>query len=150
MGAVAERELGWPFGSTDGGPHSRPLVVHLEDVLVMVLPDDAAGAQALELVKHHGFADERLRLYTSEQIVAYHEEFRSERSLPERVVGTIVDDNSLMSAYVRYGEEGCSALWVQLAHRDDATSVIRSVTDLGLRQVWFHGHRGVETLTLGQ
>jgi hypothetical protein len=137
---VAERELGWPFGSTDGGPRSRPLVVHLEDVLVLVLPDDVAGAQAL--------ADDRLRLYTSEQIVAYDEAFRSERSLPERVVGTLVDDNPLMGAYRRYGEEGCSALWVQLAHRDDATSVIRSLTDLGLRQVWFHGRRGVETLRL--
>ena len=148
MGAVAERELGWPFGSTDGGPQSRPLVVHLEDVLVMILPDDAAGAQALELVNQHGIADERLRLYTAAQIVSYNEEFRAERSLPEKVVGTIVDDNPLMSAYVGYGEEGCSALWVQLAHRDDATSVIRSVTDLGLRQVWFHGRRGLETLHL--
>jgi hypothetical protein len=146
--AVAERELGWPFGSTDGGPRSRPLVVHLEDVLVMVLPDDAAGTQALELLQQHGFADERLRLYTSEQIVAYDEAFRSERSLPGKVVGTIVDDNPLMGAYVRYGEEGCSALWVQLAHRDDATAVIRSLTDLGLRHVWFHGRRGIETLSL--
>jgi hypothetical protein len=145
---VAERELGWPFGSTDGGPRSRPLVVHLEDVLVLVLPDDATGAQALDLLRQQGFADDRLRLYTSEQIVAYDEAFRSERSLPERVVGTLVDDNPLMGAYRRYGEEGCSALWVQLAHRDDATSVIRSLTDLGLRQVWFHGRRGVETLRL--
>jgi hypothetical protein len=146
---VAERELGWPFGSTDGGPRSRPLVVHLEDVLVMILPDDAAGARGLELLRAQGFADDRLRLYTSEQIVAYHEEFRSERGIAGKVVGTIVDDNPLMGAYVRYGEEGCSALWVQLAHRDDATQVIRSLTDLGLRQVWFHGRRGIETLKLG-
>jgi hypothetical protein len=115
---------------------------------VLVLPDDVAGAQALDLLRQQGFADDRLRLYTSEQIVAYDEAFRSERSLPERVVGTLVDDNPLMGAYRRYGEEGCSALWVQLAHRDDATSVIRSLTDLGLRQVWFHGRRGVETLRL--
>ena len=148
MGAVAERELSWPFGSTDGGPRSRPLVVHLEDVLVMVLPDDDAGARGLELLEQQGVPDDRLRLYTAEQIVAYHEEFRAERSLPERVVGTIVDDNPLMATYVRYGEEGCSALWVQLVHRDDATSVIRSLTELGLRQVWFHGRRGVETLPL--
>jgi hypothetical protein len=146
---VAERELGWPFGSTDGGPRSRPLVVHLEDVLVMILPDDAAGARALELLREQGFADDRLRLYTSEQIVVYNEEFRSERGIAGKVVGTIVDDNPLMGAYVRYGEEGCSAVWVQLAHRDDATQVIRSLTDLGLRQVWFHGRRGVETLRLG-
>jgi hypothetical protein len=146
---VAERELGWPFGSTDGGPASRPLVVHLEDVLIAVLDDDAAGARALEALREHGFADERLRLYSSEQIVAYDEAFRAERGLTGKVVGTIVDDNPLMGAYLRYGQEGCSALWVQLAHRDDATQVIRSLDDLGLRQVWFHGRRGVETLHLG-
>jgi hypothetical protein len=123
-------------------------VVHLEDVLVLVLPDDAAGARALELLREDGFADERLRLYTSEQIVEYNQEFRSERSLTGRLVGTVVDDNPLMSAYVRYGEDGCSAVWVQLAHRDDATQVIRSVADLGLRHVWFHGRRGIETLDL--
>ena len=146
---MAERELGWPFGRTDGGPRSRPLVVHLEDVLIMVLPDDEAGRQALELVRDLGFADERLRLYSSEEIVTYDEAFRSERGLTGRVVGTFVDDNPLMDAYRRYGEEGCSALWVQLAHRDDANQVLRSLTDLGLRQVWFHGHRGVETLRPG-
>ena len=124
------------------------MVVHLEDVLVMVLPDDAAGARAHATLREHGIPDDRLRLYTAEQIVSYHEEFRSERGLAGRVVGTIVDDNPLMDSYVRYGEEGCSALWVQLAHRDDANSVIRSLSDLGLRQVWFHGRRGVEELRL--
>lgn len=146
---MAERELGWPFGTTDGGPRSRPLVVHLEDVLIMVLPDDEAGERALALLREHGFPDDRLRLYSSEQIVAYDEAFRAERGLAGKVVGTIVDDNPLMEAYRRYGEEGCSALWVQLAHRDDANPVIRSLSELGLRQVWFHGRRGVETLRPG-
>ena len=146
---MAERELGWPFGTTDGGPRTRPLVVHLEDVLVIVLQDDEAGRQALALLRDHGFADDRLRLYSSEQIVAYDDAFRAERGLTGRVVGTIVDDNPLMEAYRRYGEEGCSALWVQLAHRDAANQVIRSVTELGLRQVWFHGRGGVEALRPG-
>ena len=146
---MAERELGWPFGTTDGGPGTRPLVVHLEDVLIMVLADDASGQRARDVLREHGFPDERLRLYSSEQIVAYDQAFRSERGLAGKVVGTIVDDNPLMEAYLRYGQEGCSALWVQLAHRDDANPVIRSLTDCGLRQVWFHGRRGVETLHLG-
>ena len=145
---MAEHELGWPFGTTDGGPSTRPLVVHLEDVLIMVLPDDDAGRRGLDAVRELGFADERLRLYTSEQIVAYDQAFRDERGLAGKVVGTIVDDNPLMEAYLRYGEEGCSALWVQLAHRDDANQVIRSLTDLGLKQVWYHGRRGVEALRI--
>ena len=118
---MAENELEWPFGSTDGGPGSRPLVVHLDDVLIAVLPDTAAGERALDVLREHGYPDERLRLYPGELIVAYDEE---------------------------YGREGCSALWVKLAHRDDANQVIRTLSDLGLRHVWFHGDRGLETVHL--
>jgi hypothetical protein len=124
------------------------LVVHLEDVLIMVLEDDAAGERARDMLCESGFPTDRLRLYSSAQIVAYDEEFRVERGLTGKVVGTIVDDNPLMGAYVDYGREGCSALWAQLAHRDDANQVIRSLRDCGLRHVWFHGKRGVETLRL--
>jgi hypothetical protein len=145
---MAESELGWPFGSTDGGPASRPLVVHLDNVLVAVLPDTAAGERAVEILREHGYPPERLRLYTGEQIVAYDEEFRAERGVTGRVVGTFVDDNPLMEEYVGYGGEGCAALWVQLAHRDDANQVMRSLTELGLRHVWFHGRRGLETVHL--
>jgi hypothetical protein len=61
----------------------------------------------------------------------------------------VVDDNEVMEAYTRYGREGCSAVWVQLRHRDDANPVIRSLSDLGLRHVWFHGRRGIEVMHLG-
>jgi hypothetical protein len=146
---VADQELGWPFGATDGGPRTRPLVVHLDNVLVAVLPDTAAGERAVTLLREHGYPDERLRLYPGELIVAYDEEFRTTRGVAGKVVGAVVDDGETMGAYVGYGREGCAALWVQLAHRDDANQVIRSLTELGLRHVWFHGRRGLETVHLG-
>ena len=146
---MAENELEWPFGSTDGGPGSRPMVVHLDNVLIAMLTDTGAGERAVDVLREHGYPDERLRLYTGEQIVAYDEEFKAARGVAGKVVGAVVDDTKTMGAYCDYGDEGCSAVWVKLAHRDDANQVIRSLRDCGLRQVWFHGKRGVETLHLG-
>jgi hypothetical protein len=145
---MAENELGWPFGSTDGGPASRPVVVHLDNVLIAVLPDTPAGEHAMVELRDHGYPDERLRLYSGEQIVAYDEAFKAARGVAGKVVGAVVDDTKTMDAYRRYGAEGCSAVWVKLAHRDDANQVIRTLSDLGLRHVWFHGDRGLETVHL--
>jgi hypothetical protein len=146
---MADEELGWPFGSTDGGPASRPLVVHLDNVLIAMVPDAAAGDRAREILAEHGFGPDRVRVYTAEQIVAYDEEFRSSRGVAGRVVGTVVDDRETMGAYVDHGREGRSAVWVQLRHRDDANPVLRSLSELGPVQVWFHGQRGLEVLKLG-
>jgi hypothetical protein len=145
---MADEQLGWPFGSTDGGPASRPLVVHLEDVMIAVLPDAAAGERAREILSEHGFGPERVRVYTGEQIVEYDEEFRASRGMAGKVVGTVVDDREAMGAYVEHGREGRSAVWVQLRHRDDANPVLRSLSELGPLLVWFHGQRGVEVLKL--
>ena len=145
---MADEELGWPFGSTDGGPASRPLVVHLEDVLIAVVPDAAAGDSAQEILAEQGFGPDRVRVYTGEQIVAYDEEFRSARGMAGRVVGTVVDDRATMGAYVEHGRDGRSAVWVQLRHRDDANPVLRSLSELDPLQVWFHGQRGLEVLKL--
>src|ERR671916_2911117 len=101
---MAESELEWPFGSTDGGPASRPLVVHLDNVLIAVLPDTASGTRALDVLRDHGYPDERLRLYTGEQIVAYDEEFKAARGVAGKVVGAVVDDTKTMGAYRDYGD----------------------------------------------
>jgi hypothetical protein len=145
---MADEELGWPFGSSDGGPASRPLVVHLENVLIAMVPDTAAGERAREILSEQGFGPDRVRVYTGEQIVEYDEAFRSGRGMAGRVVGTVVDDREIMGAYVEHGRQGRAAVWVQLRHRDDANPVLRSLSELGPLQVWFHGQRGVEALKL--
>ena len=143
---MAEEELQWPFGSTDGGPASRPLVVHLANVLIAILPDTAAGERALADLRDRGLAGERLRLYTGEQIVAYDAAFRSDRGVTSRVVGALVEDSESMDSYVEFGREGRSALWVQLDHRDEANSVIRRLVDFEVVYAWFHSGRGFESV----
>ena len=143
---MAERELKWPFGDTDGGPLSRPLIVDLENVLVVMVATDVEGEAVMDALREAGFTDAYLRFYRSEQILDFDEAFRSRRGLKERAVGALVDDADSMSKYVTYAREGCSAIWVLVEDRDDANRVIRHLADYALVYVWFHGSRGLETI----
>ena len=118
----------------------------LENVLVAMLGDAASAQRAAEALRGIGFTDETLRLYTSEQILAYDDAFRSGRGMKDRVVGAVVDDATTMGEYVAYARDGGSALWVLVEGRDDANRVIRHLVDHELKHVWFHGNRGLETI----
>ena len=143
---MAEHEPNWPFGKTDGGPHSRPLVVDLTNVLVAILANTAEGERALQSLQGFGCAAEYLRLYTSDQILAFDDIFRSDRGLKERVVGALIDDADSMTQYLAYARDGCSSLWVLVEDRHDANRMIRHLADREIIYVWFHGKRGVETI----
>ena len=142
---VTEPRSKWPFPPTDGGPRSRPRIVKLENVLIAIVADPAEAERELRAA---GFTDESLRAYTSEQVLAYDEEFRSRRGLVDRAIGSVVDDGGAMADYVEYARQGRSALWVRVAGREDANRVIRHLADHGLVHVWFHGRDGVEVLRI--
>jgi hypothetical protein len=146
---VAQPDDRWPFGTTDGGPTSRPTVVNLDGVLVAMLADDTAAAAARATLSEQGFDDDRLRLYTSEQILEYDDAFRSNRSLSGRIIGSVVDDREAMRQYVEYARNGGAALWVLAPVREDANKVVRWLAEQPVLFVWYHGHDGVETLPMG-
>jgi hypothetical protein len=139
----------WPFGTTDGKPASRPKVVDMEGVLVAILRDTAAGERARAELRDRGHDEGALRLYTPEEIVAYDEEFRADRSLTGKVIGAVVDDRDAMSEYVEYGRQGCAALWVLVPDRDDANSVVRALADQDARFVWYHGRNRIDAIPMG-
>jgi hypothetical protein len=140
----------WPFGTTDGGPASRPKVVDMEGVLVAMLRDASAGAHALETLRDRGYSDAELRLYPPEQIVAFDEEFREQRTLADKVIGVVVDDRETMSEYVDYARQGCAALWVLVPDRDDANAVVRALADEDAVFVWYHGHGRIEAIPMAE
>jgi hypothetical protein len=140
---VTEHRSQWPFPPTDGGPLTRPRVVDLSNVLVAIVADLDGAERSL---RSAGYTDECLRTYSSEQIVASDEAFRSERGPLDRAIGLVVDDREAMSEYVQYGRDGRSALWVRVTDRDDANRVVRHLLDDDLIHVWFHGERGLEIL----
>jgi hypothetical protein len=147
---MVEPEDRWPFGTTDGGPSSRPAVVDLDGVLIAILDDAAAGEHARDMLTQRGFSEQQLRLYSADQIVAYDDEFRDNRNLGGRLIGAVVDDRQAMDEYVDYARGGSSALWVLVPIREDANKVVRWLADEPVRFIWYHGHDGVETIPMGQ
>jgi hypothetical protein len=145
---MAAPEDRWPFGATDGGPESRPLVVDMTGVLIAILESTAAAEHAKAVLSEHGFDDQTLRLYTGEQIVAYDEAFRADRNLGERLVGLVVDDREAMERYVEYGRNGGAALWVLTPTREDANKVVRWLVDEKTQYLWYHSKDGVETFPM--
>jgi hypothetical protein len=140
----------WPFGTTDGGPASRPKVVDMEGVLVAMLRDASAGAHALATLKERGYSDAELRLYPAEQILAYDADFREHRTLAGKVIGAVVDDREAMGDYVDFARRGCSALWVLVPDRDDASAVVRVLADEHAVFVWYHGHGRIEAIPMAE
>jgi len=145
MADAAER---WPFGSSDGGPESRPLVVEMEGVLVAIFESDAAGEHGLAALRELGIDDQNLRFYSSAQILTYEEEFRSDRTLTGRLIGGFVDDGDTMAQYVEFGREGRSAVWALVPLREDANRVVRKLADEKTLFIWYHGHDQVETIPM--
>jgi hypothetical protein len=145
---VAGSDARWPFGPTDGTPASRPLVPVLEGVLVAVLRDGDAAEHARQALAARGVADDDLRLYTAEQIVAYDEEFRATRSFTGRVVGAVADDRDAMTRYVEHGRAGRAALWVRVPEREDANRVVRHLADEDTVHIWYHGRDRVEEIPM--
>ena len=146
---MVEPEDRWPFGTTDGGPATRPLSVDLEGVLIAMLADAGAGEQAKASLGRLGLGEDRLRLYSGEQIVEYDEAFRADRGLAGLIVGAFVDDRDAMAQYVAYGREGCSAVWALVPERYEADRVVKCLADHSVRHIWYYTANGVETLHMG-
>jgi hypothetical protein len=138
----------WPFGESDGGPADRPVVVKLEGVLIAMVRDTAAADAAVRALRTLGIGERSIRCYSSEQIVAFDDEFRSNRNIAQRVVGAFVDDGGAMDQYVQYGRAGAGAVWVAVPERRDADRVVRALSDIDVLHVWYHGRGRAETLRL--
>jgi hypothetical protein len=145
---MAEPGDRWPFGTTDGGPATRPAIVDMDGVVIAMLRDTAAGESARAKLAEHGFDEQSLRLYPAEQILAFDEEFRSNRKLGSRIIGAVVDDRAAMDQYVEFARTGSAALWVLTPVREDANKVVRWLADEPVLFIWYHGPDGVETLPM--
>ena len=123
-------------------------MVDMDGVLVAILENDAAGAHATASLSELGISDQELRFYSSEEMLVYEEEFRSDRKLTGRLVGAFVDDADSMAQYVEFAKEGHSALWVLVPQREDANRVVRKLADEKTLFIWYHGHDQVETIPM--
>lgn len=140
--------VAWPTGMSEHDPpaRARPLVFNPKGFLVAILEDVDQAERAKAALAVAGFAQEDLRVYTSQEILDSWERFLVERSVPQRVVGAVTDDQATIEQYFGYAREGRSALWVRIPDRDDANRAVRHLTDHQVLHVRYYGHDGQEDI----
>ena len=141
---MSEDGVVWPTGMTDRDPDlsSRPLVFDPQGFLVAILENASRAEAAAAALREAEFAEEDLRIYTSEQILEDRERFLEQRSVPGRVVGAITDDPETIELYYGYAREGRSALWVHVPEEGDAQRVLRCLADHDYLHIRHYGHGG--------
>jgi hypothetical protein len=79
----------WPMGMTDRDLSDRPIVFHPRGFLVANVIDADEAGRAVIALRAAGFAQRKVRVYSSQQILADHESYTSQRSIARRVVGAL-------------------------------------------------------------
>ena len=138
---MSEHEVVWPTGMTDRDPDlsSRPMVFNPQGFLVAILDDASRAEAAAVALREAGFADEDLRIYTSEQTLEDRKRFLEQRSVTGRVVGAFTDDPETIELYYGYAHDGRSALWVHVPDERDAKRAIRCLADCDCLHVRHYG-----------
>ncbi len=138
---MADHEIVWPMGMTDRDLSTRPLVFDPKGFQVANLADADEAKRAVTALRAAGFADRRLRVYTSEQILADHELYLAQRSKRRRVVGALTDDQETIALYFGHARDGRSALWVHVADDDEANRAIRGLAGCATLHIRHFGQR---------
>jgi hypothetical protein len=86
--------------------------VPFDDVLIAIVGDPFAADRRLRAA---GFTDERLRCYTSDQMLDEASASESRQGLLNRIVGTVVEQKSAIEQYMRSARDGRGAVWVHVA-----------------------------------
>jgi hypothetical protein len=148
---MSEDEVVWPTGMSDQDPaaRDRPLVFNPQGFLVAILEDADRAEQARAALADAGFADRDLRVYTSQQILDSWERFQAERSLAQRVAGTLTDDPATIDLYFGYARQGRSALWVHVPDEADAKRAVRALADHPVLHIRHYGHDRQDDIHIG-
>src|SRR5215218_3988199 len=149
---MTANEVVWPMGMTDQDPpiSARPLAFSPQGFLVAVLEDADQAEQAKAALAAAGFADRDLRVYTSSQILDSWERFQAQRSLGQRVAGTLTDDPDTIDQYFSYARQGRSALWVHVPHDADAKRAVRALADHQILHIRHYGHNHQQDIHIAE
>jgi hypothetical protein len=138
---MPDDEIVWPMGMTDRNLSDRPMVFHPQGFLVAVLTDADEADRAVHALRSAGFADRKLRVYSSQQILADHELYTAQRSVPRRIVGALTDDQETVALYFGHARDGRSALWIHVEDEAEANRAIHGLADLDTLHIRHYGHR---------
>ena len=140
---MADDEIVWPVGTTDEGlgPRFPAMVFHPKGLLVAILTDADEAERAAAALRAVGFADRRLRVFTSEQILDDYSRYTAQQSLPRRLVAALTDDRETLDLYHGHARHGRAALWVHVAGDDEADRAIRGLAGNATLHIRHYGHR---------
>jgi hypothetical protein len=140
---MADTDIVWPVGTTDQDPDlsARPMVFHPKGFLVAILPGVEEAERAAAALRDAGFTDEKLRIFTSQQILDDYARYTAQPSLPRRVVATLTDDPETIELYYGHARDGCFALWVHVTEDDEANRAIRGLAGCATLHIRHYGHR---------
>jgi hypothetical protein len=141
---MVDTDIVWPVGTTDQDPDlaDRPLVFNPTGFLVAILPGAAEAEEAAATLRTAGFADQELRIFTSEQILADHGRYIAQMSLTRRVAAALTDDQETLELYHGHARDGRFALWVHVADDDEASRAIRGLSGCRTLHIrHYGGHR---------
>ena len=140
---MADTDIVWPVGTTDQDPDlsARSMIFHPKGFLVAILPGADEAERAAAALRAAGFTDEKLRIFTSEQILADYARYTAQPSLPRRVVASITDDPETIDLYYGHARDGCFALWVHVTDDDEADRAIRGLVGCATLHIRHYGHR---------
>jgi hypothetical protein len=140
---MGETDIVWPVGTTDQDPDFafRPMVFDPKGFLVAILPGADEADRAAAALRAAGFADRRLRIFTSEQILDDYARYIAQQSVPRRVVAALTDDEETIELYYGHARDGCAALWVHVIDDDEADRAIRNLAGCRSLHIRHYGHR---------
>ncbi len=123
-------------------------VFRAEGFFVVILPDTGEGQEAATALEEAGVARSDLKLYTSDNILAIHEQYVERRSTVAKVVGAMMDDDAGRDLYLGYADEGRSALWARLPDKTVVPKVLRVLADRDYLHARYYGEDGVQDFHL--
>jgi hypothetical protein len=140
---MAEQQIVWPVGTADRDPDlaDRPFVFNPKGFLVAILTDATEAERAAAALRGAGFADRKLRIFTSEQILEDYARYTAQKSVPRRVVSAVTDDQETLDLYHGHARDGRCALWVHVDDDDEAGHAIRVLSDFPTLHLRHYGHR---------
>ena len=141
---MADNDITWPVGTTDQDPDlaARPLVFNPRGFLVTILAGPEEAGQAAAAMRTAGFADQDLRIFTGEQILADHGRYLAQMSLTRRVTAAVTDDRETLDLYHGHARDGRAALWVHVTDDDEANRAIRGLSGCRTLHIRHYGrHR---------
>ncbi len=139
---MADTDIVWPVGTTDQDPDlsDRPMIFNPKGFLVAVLPDADAAERAAAALRDAGFAERKLRTFTSAQILEDYARYTGQPSRARRVVAALTDDQETIDLYYGHARDGRAALWVHGLDDDEAGRAIRGLSGCAALHIRHYGH----------